>query len=99
MGKSHVYIKGLAAIVWHHISELSDILTSVCQYCTGLTGRGNINIQYIKKTSSPFDCYKFSRLVASPHQNTPIGAITQLLQGGVAIHHLSKWFHQLFNVL
>lgn len=50
-------------------------------------------IVYIKKKKlkhSPLDGHEFSRLFASPHQNTPVGAITQLPQGGVAIHRLSE---------
>ena len=36
---------------------------------------------------SPLDSHQFSWLVASPHQHTAVGAIPQLPQGGVAIHH------------
>lgn len=50
-------------------------------------------------TSSPFDGYKLSRLVASSHQHTAIGAITQLLQGGVAIHHFSKHSFMSFLIV
>lgn len=36
----------------------------------------------------PLYSYQFPRFVASPHQHAAVRAITQLLQGGVAIHYL-----------
>ena len=43
-----------------------------------------------RSTSSRLYNHQLSRFVASPHKHTAIGAITQLSQGGVTIHHLSQ---------
>lgn len=43
-----------------------------------------------RSISSPLYSHQLSRFVASPHKHTAIGAITQLSQGGVTIHHLSQ---------
>lgn len=74
-----------------HDTTTINLIILICY--KGWIGRDN---QKIKEwaTSSPFDGYKLSRLIASSHHHTAIGAITQLLQGGVAIHHYSKQFHQ-----
>lgn len=48
-------------------------------------------------SSSPLDSHQFPRLIAPSHQHAAIGAVTQLPQGGVAIHHLSGRAHQLVD--
>lgn len=45
-------------------------------------------------TYSPLYGHQFAGLVASPHQHAAVGAVTQLLQGGVAVHRLSGRSHQ-----
>lgn len=42
----------------------------------------------------PLYGHQLSGLVASPHQHAAVGAVTQLLQGGVAVHRLSGCSHQ-----
>lgn len=42
----------------------------------------------------PLYGHQFSGLVTSPHQHATVGAVTQLLQGGVAVHRRSGWSHQ-----